>query len=641
MKPPEPAPRILALLLALGLPGPAFALRPLNAGMEESPVRDALEAELTAGMEEVTYGVPTTERDLNDLIAVRTQTYLASLAPDMLEELPTNPLVSPLGKLFLDYLKEAKTPDGVVLNPQQQEEKEKFKAAALLTARDPSRGILGYVYAQSTRVFEGYPPFISIAEIGVRKDRQRQGIGTALMRKVLQGLVNAYPRANVIMRDASEDGKTGRIAEQFGFVPMEERPSEGSPELPPPLYRLSWNSDTRQDLKRRLADAPVDLPPVVPVRRRSQAAGLEESITDWVRQEDREDLREFLKLPVGPGSFEPDSNWAQGLVQGAKGEWWIHFHSFSRGARPGFLAKLVPGDTLGIGVILMEPSTDDLATFVRLDTIPGSEAEQMSAVIKDYFRPHLPRLKQMVDGINSGENPGYYTRWFEHSVLAQSVTEGEEGLFVIAEPSELDAKGELRLRWAGRSSGKEITYQRVDKLAAELEEREAAREELRGILAGLKSNILDIRLLQDALDQGVDLSSYVSRIGELLSKAGYAQGIARYVPLSRMPGAELAEGVSVFVQEEYEGQVRQQLSGVPGVTFFRDSAAASIVIGNKNVPIKPGQILLQVNSPEDAGLVTGRLLAYLQNQGLLQPGAIIAINSVNADDLSQDVVIFA
>ena len=48
--------RLLSALLiaALGLPNPALALRPLNAGLEESPVRSQLEHELTsaAGLEE-------------------------------------------------------------------------------------------------------------------------------------------------------------------------------------------------------------------------------------------------------------------------------------------------------------------------------------------------------------------------------------------------------------------------------------------------------------------------------------------------------------------------------------------------------------------------------------------------------------
>ena len=153
-----------------------------------------------------------------------------------------------------------------------------------------------------------------------------------------------------------------------------------------------------------------------------------------------------------------------------------------------------------------------------------------------------------------------------------------------------------------------------------------------------------LQMLREASDdQPVDLGRYFPNLPGLLKEAGYSQGIGVVVPIERLPSAPMDPKVTVFVEPgPWAADVLRNLEAAPGIQLVRDARDASIVVsGGTSRSLLPGQRWIQV-SENTAKYLTVAVLAYLEKNNLLGPGAVVSLYSLVATkSLDRGLLIFA
>jgi hypothetical protein len=145
----------------------------------------------------------------------------------------------------------------------------------------------------------------------------------------------------------------------------------------------------------------------------------------------------------------------------------------------------------------------------------------------------------------------------------------------------------------------------------------------------------------------VNLATYLAdlEIEALLRRAGFKEGVALLVPVSRLKEAPpQAEAILVFVDDAVEGvaEARRNLEEASKrqlVQFAEEEERknAKIVIGGRNTRITPDQILLQINA-ETGRLVSDQLLFYiLDNPKRFPRGTRVLINNLRRADFKPDL----
>ncbi len=120
----------------------------------------------------------------------------------------------------------------------------------------------------------------------------------------------------------------------------------------------------------------------------------------------------------------------------------------------------------------------------------------------------------------------------------------------------------------------------------------------------------------------------------LAKEAGFAEGIAAIVRTAasgeavlRVPAECAAQGIPIFVNKKWEGQVRQNLRKleVTGrIRFVGSAANAFLVIGDDSISVRSDQVFIRANE-ETVFQVTPQLLAGLEERGLLKAGSVVML----------------
>ncbi len=186
------------------------------------------------------------------------------------------------------------------------------------------------------------------------------------------------------------------------------------------------------------------------------------------------------------------------------------------------------------------------------------------------------------------------------------------------------------------------------RLSAGAEERgtpEAGRAALRTFLEGARGTI-EALAPWNPTEPVTNLADRFPRLAEAAQSAGYERGIAQSVWINRLPAGPLLKSRNVFVQKGVSwnkaNEVQGRLAGY--VTFVDSPELADVIIGEDRleVAVARHQAFVQVNDGTAQALTPG-LLKYLEEWGLLDPGAVVVLDLLllRQGDQGEDLVLFA
>ena len=154
-----------------------------------------------------------------------------------------------------------------------------------------------------------------------------------------------------------------------------------------------------------------------------------------------------------------------------------------------------------------------------------------------------------------------------------------------------------------------------------------------------------IALLAESGKTG-DVTRDFPALEELAKKAGFAGGVSAIFrtvvsgeAVIGVPAEYAAQGIPIYVKEEWQERVRQNLSKLEAagsIRFVGSVADAFLVIGDKSVSVRPNQVFIRVNEGT-VSQVTPHLLQQLQLSGLLKAGSVVMLYT----PLKDSVLVFA
>ncbi|MBI3616132.1 MAG: hypothetical protein HY211_06415 [Candidatus Omnitrophica bacterium] len=176
----------------------------------------------------------------------------------------------------------------------------------------------------------------------------------------------------------------------------------------------------------------------------------------------------------------------------------------------------------------------------------------------------------------------------------------------------------------------------------------AGMEEARVVLGDSLSRRDLFEAIKTLAETGVDsgnLAGYFEGLQPMFQEAGY-KGELWTPSLSDLPAAPETFGKSIYVDERVPD--RDKLITTlekAGITILKkpgEAKEAAIVIGIESTRITAKQALLQVNE-NTVGSVTPALLKYLEDKGLLNPGAVVVLHLrfKRSGDLVDSFLLFA
>ncbi len=372
-------------------------------------------------------------------------------------------------------------------------------------------------------------------------------------------------------------------------------------------------------------------------------------MTPLVRQAVRKEWADYFRNPTSALPVVFDSTALNALVQGAPGEWWVHFYvQLPNTDRPGFAAKLLleKGRITGVGEILIEPTSVTL--FVRMDerVFSSSEIEVIRSQTQTFLMNNRRKLEAEMIALPLRAQPF-------SDVLARAVTPGEEGLYEIRRLETFDAQGRRIQGWLGRDR---LTFQRLDfsgasKPAAGVEEPPlwAMRKDPE---RGYQVHVGDGKWIRISF---LDLGTFQKILLEALRKPGILTPQMRVLEVGVGEGPILtalagrvahADGVEIHAGMARRARENLALNGITN---------AEVLEGDLTVPVQDRKYQLIVSNPpavpyspvmaamagderirlaNDGGLDGRRMIERIlrETPALLEPGgAILMIHPQFAD----------
>jgi hypothetical protein len=154
-----------------------------------------------------------------------------------------------------------------------------------------------------------------------------------------------------------------------------------------------------------------------------------------------------------------------------------------------------------------------------------------------------------------------------------------------------------------------------------------------------------IALLAESGKTG-DITNDFPALKGLANKAGFQEGVVSILrsvgtteAVLNVPAEYIEGGIPVYVQEEWEDRVRENLKELEmagRIRFVGSIAEAFWVIADHSISVQPHQVLIAVNE-ETVSQVTPHLLKELQQNGLLKAGSVVMLYT----SLKDSVLVFA